>query len=609
MLKPLVRTRRPPLTVGILAGLSCVLGATGLIHLIKHLAPVSSLGMIYLLGVMLIATVWGLVPAVVTALVSALAFHYLFLWPVHDGTEWVVLPTFLIVGVLAASIAQLARSSAKEATERRAEADLAAEQARYLLRAEDLSSALPGTSRRLAYALNLPSAEIVSEVVTADRHHTAFPLRDGERPIGTLIVPCGLSPSTLHILGKRIVPSLEALLGAAREREAIANALESSRDELRRIAEQQAALRRVATLVARAVSPQELFDAVAGEMGRIVKAEYIAVSRFEADGELTVVGCWSGAGELDCELCLGSRWPLDKGTIAGLLSRTGRPGRVVIPGNNTEGTSGWARSRGVTWAVGCPIEVLGRQWGAVIALSGSAESPPADVEARMLDFTELVATAIANAQSLAELAASRARVVAATDETRRRIERDLHDGTQQQLVSLGLELRRVALALPSGSVDLQARLDHAARGLADAVENLREISRGLHPAILSMGGLEPALKTIARRSHVPVELSMRGVRRLPERIEVAAYFIVSEALTNVAKHARASVVNVDLDVDDHEARLTIRDDGIGGSDPAHGSGLIGLKDRVEALCGEIQIISPAGAGTTLLTSIPIPTQP
>jgi signal transduction histidine kinase len=224
---------------------------------------------------------------------------------------------------------------------------------------------------------------------------------------------------------------------------------------------------------------------------------------------------------------------------------------------------------------------------------------------RLASFTELVATAIANADSRADLAASRARIVAASDETRRRIERDLHDGIQQQLVSLLLESRMAEATEPSDVGELRAQLARTARRLAATLEELREIARGIHPAILSERGLQPALKALARRSAVPVKLELRAERRLPEHVEVAAYYVVSEALTNAAKHAHASVVNVELDTHDAIMQLAIRDDGIGGADPRHGSGLVGLSDRIEALGGTLEVTSPPGNGTTLLIQIPV----
>lgn len=207
--------------------------------------------------------------------------------------------------------------------------------------------------------------------------------------------------------------------------------------------------------------------------------------------------------------------------------------------------------------------------------------------------------------SRAELTASRARVVAAGDVARRRIERDLHDGTQQRLVSLGLELRVTEAMVPPESDELRAQLTRTAQRLAEAVGDLQEVSRGIHPAILSRGGLGAALRTLTRRSAVPVELDVRFDRRLPEPVEVAAYYVVSEALTNAAKHANASLVHVDIEAPDGVLQLTVRDDGIGGADPDHGSGLVGLRDRVEAIGGHLEITSPSGGGTSLLVTIPL----
>ena len=204
-----------------------------------------------------------------------------------------------------------------------------------------------------------------------------------------------------------------------------------------------------------------------------------------------------------------------------------------------------------------------------------------------------------------ELAASRARIVAAADETRRTIERDLHDGAQQRFVSLALEVRAAQAAVPPDHPELEAQLAHVAGGLASAVDELREMARGIHPAILAEGGLGPALKALARRSPIPLQLDVRAEGRLPERVEVAAYYVVSEAVTNAAKHAHASLVHVDAEAVAGVLRLVVRDDGAGGADPAQGTGLIGLKDRVEALGGTITVASPAGGGTLVDVTLPL----
>jgi signal transduction histidine kinase len=263
------------------------------------------------------------------------------------------------------------------------------------------------------------------------------------------------------------------------------------------------------------------------------------------------------------------------------------------------------RQLGVRSMVGCPITVEGRLWGLMVVASTRPEPLPAGTEARIARFTELVATAVANTQARAELAASRARIVRSADETRRRIERDLHDGIQQRLVSLGLDLRVAQAGVPTELPQLRAELARVADGLGAALDELRELSRGIHPAILSEGGLGPALKALARRSAIPVELGACVGIRLPEPVEVAAYYVVSEALTNAAKHAHASAVHVDVHTADGRLRLSVRDDGVGGADPARGSGLIGLSDRVQAVGGTITVASPPGEGTSLLVDFPI----
>jgi signal transduction histidine kinase len=296
---------------------------------------------------------------------------------------------------------------------------------------------------------------------------------------------------------------------------------------------------------------------------------------------------------------------LEGDNVTASVLRTGRVARIDSYDGARGALAAHLRQLGFRSAIGGPIAVQGRLWGAMVADWVGPEPFPASTDDRLAQFTELVATAIANAESRAELAASRARVVAAADETRRRLERDLHDGTQQRLVSLALDLRAAEASVPSELTDLRLQLAEMAKGLAGAVDDLREISRGLHPAILSQGGLAPALRTLARRSAVPVQLEVRAERRLPEPVEVAAYYVVSEALTNAAKHARASVVRVEVDADGVFLRVSVHDDGAGGADPARGSGLVGLKDRVESLGGTIEIASPVGGGTALLVRVPV----
>jgi signal transduction histidine kinase len=259
---------------------------------------------------------------------------------------------------------------------------------------------------------------------------------------------------------------------------------------------------------------------------------------------------------------------------------------------------------GLRSAVAVPIHVNGRLWGMIAV--GSGQGPlPSDTEQRMTEFTDLVATAVANAQNRAELIASRARLVAASDEARRQIERDLHDGAQQHLVALALRLR--AAAAPPERSDIRTETANVAAGLMGVIDDLLEISRGIHPAILSRAGLRPALRTLGRRSAVPVEMDVRIDGRLPEPVEVGAYYVVSEMLTNAAKHARASVVEVDAEASGGTLRVCVRDDGVGGADPERGSGLVGLKDRIEALGGTFSVHSPSGGGTTVSCEIPVMT--
>ena len=384
----------------------------------------------------------------------------------------------------------------------------------------------------------------------------------------------------------------------------MAGSLEETQAELERYAEEQAALRRVATLVAQTSSPSKVFETVTREVGLLSGADLARMERYESDGTVTGIATWGR--DADQGLAVDRRFALEGLSIAALVRERGGPARVDSFVNASGPIAQEARELGIRSSVGCPIVVEGRLWG-VIAASSKRDAPfPPDIEAKIAEFTQLVATAVANAESRAELAASRARVVAAGDETRRRIERDLHDGTQQRLITLGLELRAAeGLASPE-QTELRAQLSNAFDSLRGAVEELQEISRGIHPAILSRGGLAPALKALARRSSVPVELHVDVERRLPEQVEVATYYVVSEALTNAAKHARASMLRVDAGTENGVVRLSISDDGVGGANPGAGSGLVGLKDRIEALGGQLRISSSPGEGTALAATIPIP---
>jgi len=381
---------------------------------------------------------------------------------------------------------------------------------------------------------------------------------------------------------------------------AIANA--ESRAGLARLVEEQAALRSVATLVARGAPAEELFAAVVQEVGHLLPVSSSALGRYDPGGMVTTVAAWSTSV---AAFPVGGRWVAEGKNVTALVLETGRPARLnsFTDASGAVGVAG--REAGYQSAVGSPIIVEGSLWGVVTAASTAEQPLPSETEARLASFTELVATAIANAESRTELTASRARVVVAADETRKQIERDLHDGIQQRLVSLGLELRAVRATVPPQFTELEGELSHIAEGLASASDELREVSRGIHPAILSEGGLEPALRTLCRRSAVPVHLDLHVGRRFPERVEVAAYYVVSEALTNAAKHAHPSLVDVELETHDSTFQLAIRDDGVGGADPSQGSGLLGLRDRIEALGGTLQVTSPSGNGTTLVIEVPL----
>jgi PAS domain S-box-containing protein len=721
LLSLLLRPTPRPLGFGFAAALAFVVAETLVLYPLQQLAFETALVVVYLLGVVFVAIGWGFWLAAATSVASALAFDYFYIQPVFSfiptrAEDAVALAVFLVVALSVSTLADVARLRAAEADQRRREADLAAELSRLMLYTRDLGSALDQAAKRLAQVLGLEFSELKLEAVSPGEGHFAIPLCDGATQIGTLLVPTDVSKSMQQRLRQRVVPSLELLLGAARDHEEIHNALEASRRELERffdlssdllgigrrpaswkrvnrafertfghptqellsrsfldfvhpadlsrvrevlneletgqgftqfehrivssdgsvhwlewnvvpdhgllyvagrdvterrraqdelgvLAHLQAALRRVATLVARGAEPADVFSAVTTELARCLGAQYSALWRYQSVGTATLLAALNEDPRLT-KMPVGARISLEGDSISAMVLRTGRAARI----DSFESAPGSAAARfrelGLRGAVGAPIVVGGRLWGAAVVGSSRPEPLPPDTEARVRDFADLVATAIANAQAHSELTASRARIVAAGDEARRRFERDLHDGAQQRLISLGLQLRTAEASVPPELHPLKKQMSDIVDGLVGVSDEVREISRGIHPAILSKGGLGPALNALARRSAVPVKLDLGVDRRLPESAEVAAYYVVAEALTNVAKHAQACEVDVRVDADDANLHLSIHDDGIGGAAVGKGSGLTGLLDRVEALGGTMEISSHPGSGTSLLVNIP-----
>jgi PAS domain S-box-containing protein len=372
--------------------------------------------------------------------------------------------------------------------------------------------------------------------------------------------------------------------------------------ENRMLTHEQAALRRVATLVAEGHDAGELFDAVAVEVGQLLSADATRLLRYREDGTASIVGSYGAA---DAEIGVGSHLRLDRGQLWGRVSQSLSPERTDRLADGSDALAKSLLALGIAAAVAVPIVVSGRPWGAIVAAWKDPNMAGGDTEIRMAQFTELVATAVANAESGAELAASRRRIVAAADEARRRIERDLHDGAQQRLVSTVVVLKLVQQELGDANGPVAELVEEALANAQRGIDDVREIARGIHPRALSSGGLGPALQALARRCPMPVTVDVQTDARLPENVEVTAYYVASEALTNVAKYAHASEVRITVDLEDRWIVLTIRDDGVGGADPSQGSGLIGLLDRVAALGGSLTVHSETGAGTVLSAQIPV----
>jgi GAF domain-containing protein len=380
---------------------------------------------------------------------------------------------------------------------------------------------------------------------------------------------------------------------------AIANS--EAHEQLARLADEQAALRRVATLVAEGATPDRVFDGVRDEVARMFNADLSVLMRYDANGAATVLATSQGyLGPI------GRNWLVegDESAIAGVY-RTGLPARADYTGTVQGPIAAAAQGVGARSAVGVPVVVDGAPWGVVAVGSRETEPLPVDFEGRLAKFTDLLATAIANAEDRAALDASRARIVATADATRRRIERDLHDGAQQQLVWLALAVRAAQAAVPEELEQHRSELDVVVEGIGEVLDDLRETALGIHPAGLSEDGLTPALKRLVARSPLRVNLDVRRDGRFPEPVEVTAYYLVSEALTNAAKYADIEVVDVTVAGEGGALQVEVRDAGRGGADPAEGSGLLGLRDRVEAIGGTMRLSSPPGEGTWLRVELPL----
>ncbi|GGM21117.1 hypothetical protein GCM10007977_022730 [Dactylosporangium sucinum] len=600
-LSRLVRPTPPPYWLGIAVAASLIVVETLLVYPLRGLMAPFYPGMIYIFGVLVASMVWGMWLGMATAVVSTGAFVYFHVQPldrfaVSDVRQAVGLALFLVVAVATSAVADLSRLRAVQAEE----SDLTAEMARLLLHADDLPTVLPAVAQCIARSLKLPDAVIHLAMVPADDRHSAFPLRAGAVSLGTLVVPADVPEVTMRRLRERVVPALAPLLHAGRERAAVLDSLEASREHLRRLAAEQAALGRVAHLVASGSDTRAVFDAITTELYGLMGEQYRAwLCRFENDATASLVS--ASMSDLSKDQM---RLSFEGDNVLALVWETGRTARMDNFDNAAGPVGTFARATGIRSVVGAPIVVEGRLWGVAGVGSTRPEALPPDTEARVGAFVGLAAIAIANADSRAELTASRARLVAAADQARQRIERSLHDSALQQFLAVAMQVGAVHASLPPELEQTRAELSRALCGLNSAVDELREISRGIHPTVLSAGGLPLALKALARRSAVPVDLDLRTCLRMPAVVEVAAYHIVSEALTNAARYANATVVHVEAATRDAALHLSIRDDGVGGAERHRGTGLIGLQDRVEALGGHLTITSPTGGGTLLLATIP-----
>ena len=398
--------------------------------------------------------------------------------------------------------------------------------------------------------------------------------------------------------GRRLPAGTERRLQKFAELVTAAIANSQARAEMQHLADDQAAFRRVAELVARDAPVDQVFVEVSAETSRVLGGIAAALLRFDPDGFAVVVATH------DSPAATGLRIPIDKGSDVGGLFRSGRPFR--IDSFEQSDLAEVAREIGVTAGVAAPIIVEGGAWGA-LTISTSGAAPPSDSEEQLEQFAALAAVAITNAENKAKLTASRARVVATADETRRRLQRDVHDGAQQRLVQtvITLKLGRDSAARGEPAADL---INEALRHAERANAQLRELVHGILPASLSQAGLRSGLESLIADITTPVDLEF-SAPRLPAETETTAYFIVAEALANVVKHAAASRARVRISINDLLLIVEVSDNGVGGADATRGSGLTGLQDRVDAAGGILTIASDLGDGTTLRAALPVDTAP
>jgi signal transduction histidine kinase len=381
---------------------------------------------------------------------------------------------------------------------------------------------------------------------------------------------------------------------------AIANA--ESRGRADRLGEEQAALRRVATLVAEGASPSAVLDAVAAEMERALGADAAMLLRYEPDEEVTVI---AGRVPNPLRLPAGTRVSHEGENVTSMVRRTGRPARIANYQRVQGSVADLARAAAsdVRLAVGAPIVVDGRLWGVIIASWRDERSPPADTEERMAKFARMLDTAIANADSRDQLISSRARLLSAGDEARRRVVRDLHDGAQQRLVHTIVTLKLAQRAFRDEDGRAESLLGEALEQAEQGNRELRELAHGILPAVLTQGGLRAGVDAVAARLDLPVRVDVPA-ERLPAELEASAYFIVAESLTNVVKHSSAGRAEVTASLEDEMLRIEVRDNGVGGADP-DGHGLVGMRDRVMTLGGRLEVESPAGGGTLVAATLPL----